>query len=68
MLYEILNITSETPSRCHEQGEKEAVPVAVLFSGGLDSMILAALLDQCIDPKCKHFSAMFSEINFRYSD
>ncbi|CAN7102235.1 unnamed protein product [Brassica rapa subsp. narinosa] len=33
------------------QGEKEAVPVAVLFSGGLDSMILAALLDQCIDPK-----------------
>ncbi|EFH51481.1 hypothetical protein ARALYDRAFT_484275 [Arabidopsis lyrata subsp. lyrata] len=33
------------------QGEKEAVPVAVLFSGGLDSMILAALLDQCLDPK-----------------
>ncbi|KAM0001974.1 putative asparagine synthase (glutamine-hydrolyzing) [Helianthus debilis subsp. tardiflorus] len=26
-------------------------PVAVLFSGGLDSMILAALLDQCLDPK-----------------
>ncbi|KAL1216643.1 hypothetical protein V5N11_029366 [Cardamine amara subsp. amara] len=33
------------------QGEKEVVPVAVLFSGGLDSMILAALLDQCLDPK-----------------
>ncbi|KAL0761382.1 hypothetical protein Bca101_077532 [Brassica carinata] len=29
----------------------EVVPVAVLFSGGLDSMILAALLDQCLDPK-----------------
>ncbi|KAL6983325.1 hypothetical protein U1Q18_016713, partial [Sarracenia purpurea var. burkii] len=26
-------------------------PVAVLFSGGLDSMILAALLDDCLDPK-----------------
>ncbi|KAF9591563.1 hypothetical protein IFM89_004617 [Coptis chinensis] len=25
------------------------VPVAILFSGGLDSMILAALLDQCLD-------------------
>ncbi|CAN8253673.1 unnamed protein product [Cochlearia groenlandica] len=35
------------------QGEKEVVPVAVLFSGGLDSMILAALLDQCLDPKYK---------------
>ncbi|KAE8023129.1 hypothetical protein FH972_008872 [Carpinus fangiana] len=28
----------------------ELAPVAVLFSGGLDSMILAALLDQCLDP------------------
>ncbi|KAF8021392.1 hypothetical protein BT93_G1739 [Corymbia citriodora subsp. variegata] len=26
-------------------------PVAVLFSGGLDSMIIAAILDQCIDPQ-----------------
>ncbi|PIA57680.1 hypothetical protein AQUCO_00600423v1 [Aquilegia coerulea] len=26
------------------------VPVAVLFSGGLDSMILAALLDKCLEP------------------
>ncbi|XVF03184.1 hypothetical protein REPUB_Repub04eG0239300 [Reevesia pubescens] len=30
--------------------EKETVPVAVLFSGGLDSMVLAALLDECLDP------------------
>ncbi|TQD89324.1 hypothetical protein C1H46_025173 [Malus baccata] len=29
---------------------KEIVPVAVLFSGGLDSMIIAALLHQCLDP------------------
>ncbi|CAH1450815.1 unnamed protein product [Lactuca virosa] len=26
-------------------------PVAVLFSGGLDFMILAALLDECLDSK-----------------
>ncbi|PKI44423.1 hypothetical protein CRG98_035155, partial [Punica granatum] len=33
-------------------GRKEQlVPVAVLFSGGLDSMILAALLEQCLDPQ-----------------
>ncbi|MBA0743973.1 hypothetical protein Gogos_006619 [Gossypium gossypioides] len=32
------------------QAQKETVPVAVLFSGGLDSMIIAALLDQCLDP------------------
>ncbi|CAL4891493.1 unnamed protein product [Urochloa decumbens] len=32
-------------------GDEELAPIAVLFSGGLDSMILAALLDQCIDPK-----------------
>ncbi|XP_028754081.1 asparagine synthetase domain-containing protein 1-like [Neltuma alba] len=31
-------------------GQEGYVPVAVLFSGGLDSMILAALLDQCLDP------------------
>lgn len=30
--------------------EKEFVPVAVLFSGGLDSMIIAALLHECLDP------------------
>ncbi|GMH27571.1 hypothetical protein Nepgr_029414 [Nepenthes gracilis] len=33
----------------YRQGEP--VPVAVLFSGGLDSMILAALLHQCLDPR-----------------
>ncbi|KAL6847334.1 hypothetical protein ACP4OV_023187 [Aristida adscensionis] len=30
---------------------EELGPIAVLFSGGLDSMILSALLDQCIDSK-----------------
>ncbi|GLU09562.1 hypothetical protein SLE2022_264150 [Rubroshorea leprosula] len=30
--------------------QSEPVPVAILFSGGLDSMILAALLDQCLAP------------------
>ncbi|KAM2764894.1 hypothetical protein COP1_021023 [Malus domestica] len=30
--------------------EQEFVPVAVLFSGGLDSMIIAALLHECLDP------------------
>lgn len=33
--------------------EKEFVPVAVLFSGGLDSMIIAALLHECLDLSCK---------------
>ncbi|XP_021299708.1 asparagine synthetase domain-containing protein 1 [Herrania umbratica] len=33
--------------------QNENVPLAVLFSGGLDSMILAALLDECLDPNCK---------------
>ncbi|XP_027345728.1 asparagine synthetase domain-containing protein 1 isoform X2 [Abrus precatorius] len=32
------------------QGQEKFVPVAILFSGGLDSMILAALLDKCLDP------------------
>ncbi|KAF2325442.1 hypothetical protein GH714_028736 [Hevea brasiliensis] len=32
-----------------DSGQEELVPVAVLFSGGLDSMILAALLDECLD-------------------
>ncbi|PON64653.1 Asparagine synthase family amidotransferase [Trema orientale] len=31
--------------------EKQLVPVAILFSGGLDSMILAALLNVCLDPR-----------------
>uniref|UniRef100_A0A0E0MNW8 Asparagine synthetase domain-containing protein n=1 Tax=Oryza punctata TaxID=4537 RepID=A0A0E0MNW8_ORYPU len=29
--------------------DDELAPIAILFSGGLDSMILAALLDQCLD-------------------
>ncbi|XP_057858625.2 uncharacterized protein LOC131067563 isoform X2 [Cryptomeria japonica] len=32
---------------------KKQIPVAVLFSGGLDSMILAALLHQCLDHNCE---------------
>lgn len=32
--------------------DAELAPIAILFSGGLDSMILAALLDQCLDSKC----------------
>ncbi|KAL5553618.1 hypothetical protein UlMin_041019 [Ulmus minor] len=31
--------------------QNELVPVAILFSGGLDSMILAALLDDCLNPR-----------------
>ncbi|KAM0872361.1 hypothetical protein ACQ4PT_038790 [Festuca glaucescens] len=31
--------------------DEELDPIAILFSGGLDSMILAALLDQCLDSK-----------------
>uniref|UniRef100_A0A0E0FDE0 Asparagine synthetase domain-containing protein n=1 Tax=Oryza meridionalis TaxID=40149 RepID=A0A0E0FDE0_9ORYZ len=31
--------------------DDELAPIAILFSGGLDSMILAALLDQCLDSK-----------------
>lgn len=32
-------------------GNEGYAPIAVLFSGGLDSMILAALLNQCLNPK-----------------
>lgn len=37
----------------NENREEKLVPVALLFSGGLDSMILAALLDECLDARCK---------------
>lgn len=37
----------------HEDEMDDHSPIAILFSGGLDSMILAAILDQCIDSKCK---------------
>ncbi|XP_021756673.1 asparagine synthetase domain-containing protein 1-like isoform X2 [Chenopodium quinoa] len=30
-------------------GRENSVPVAILFSGGLDSMILAAILHECLD-------------------
>ncbi|KAL5761619.1 hypothetical protein ACOSP7_017883 [Xanthoceras sorbifolium] len=33
-----------------DRRQEEHSPVAVLFSGGLDSMILAALLNECLDP------------------
>ncbi|KAK2636042.1 hypothetical protein Ddye_030834 [Dipteronia dyeriana] len=33
-----------------DRRQEELAPVAVLFSGGLDSMILAALLNECLDP------------------
>ncbi|XXG55544.1 hypothetical protein AAC387_Pa03g3192 [Persea americana] len=35
----------------NENREEKLVPVALLFSGGLDSMILAALLDECLDAR-----------------
>lgn len=35
-------------------GQGKDAPIAVLFSGGLDSMIIAALLHQCIDSVCKY--------------
>lgn len=36
-----------------EERIEKCAPIAVLFSGGLDSMILAALLDQCLAPNCE---------------
>ncbi|XP_052206075.1 uncharacterized protein LOC127810572 isoform X2 [Diospyros lotus] len=44
-----LNLTFKA-EKCDNKQKGDA-PVAVLFSGGLDSMILAALLDECLDPK-----------------
>ncbi|CAO2830204.1 unnamed protein product [Amaranthus hypochondriacus] len=35
----------------HDGGQENHVPVAVLFSGGLDSMILSAILHECLDSK-----------------
>lgn len=43
----LYTICQATVSDVRQEGY---VPVAILFSGGLDSMILAALLDQCLDP------------------
>ena len=39
-------------------GHGDVVPVAVLFSGGLDSMILAAILHECLDAKCRCFDPL----------
>eukprot|EP00249_Psilotum_nudum_P008673 c21436_g1_i1 orf=198-2339(+) len=47
--WEIMGKTNRLRSR--KDGELDAIsPVAILFSGGLDSMILAALADQCLHP------------------
>ncbi|KAK1293009.1 hypothetical protein QJS10_CPB17g00740 [Acorus calamus] len=48
MNFQVTTISHPGKSTLHENTEEEFVPVAVLFSGGLDSMILAALLDQCL--------------------
>ncbi|RWW71685.1 hypothetical protein BHE74_00020564 [Ensete ventricosum] len=44
-----VNVSLQTPRQEDEMGDHS--PIAILFSGGLDSMILAAILDQCIDSK-----------------
>ncbi|KAK2967786.1 hypothetical protein RJ640_008006 [Escallonia rubra] len=44
-----LSTLDQAVTRRHENGGSS--PVAVLFSGGLDSMIIAALLDECLEPK-----------------
>ncbi|KAK7368331.1 hypothetical protein VNO80_10356 [Phaseolus coccineus] len=41
--------------------QEDFVPVAILFSGGLDSMILAALLDKCLDP---HYEIDLLNVSF----
>ncbi|KAJ7943334.1 Asparagine synthetase domain-containing protein 1 [Quillaja saponaria] len=52
----LLNVLRESVMRrasmntIYKTVQENFVPVAVLFSGGLDSMILAALLDECLDP------------------
>ncbi|WOK91635.1 asparagine synthetase domain-containing protein 1 isoform X2 [Canna indica] len=35
----------------HEYTMDDNAPIALLFSGGLDSMILAAILDKCLEPR-----------------
>ncbi|KAE8779023.1 Asparagine synthetase domain-containing protein 1 [Hordeum vulgare] len=45
------NVNILCQSDLNKLKEAELAPIAILFSGGLDSMILAALLDQCLDSK-----------------
>ncbi|KAK3136838.1 hypothetical protein QOZ80_5BG0443200 [Eleusine coracana subsp. coracana] len=45
------NVNALLQGSLHKHRDEELAPIAVLFSGGLDSMILAALLDQCVDSK-----------------
>lgn len=47
------NFTSYDSKQKPVSEEHADAPVAVLFSGGLDSMILAALVDECLQPHCK---------------
>ncbi|MQL72891.1 hypothetical protein Taro_005267 [Colocasia esculenta] len=42
-------LSSTFQNNLHQTLQEKFAPFAVLFSGGLDSMILAALLDQCLN-------------------
>lgn len=48
----------------HDGGQRN--PVAVLFSGGVDSMILAAILHECLDAMCRFFIFLRS-MSLKYS-
>jgi asparagine synthetase B (glutamine-hydrolysing) len=51
LLYTLLIVHSCGQDDLNKLKDDELAPIAILFSGGLDSMILAALLDQCLDSK-----------------
>ncbi|XP_020096661.1 asparagine synthetase domain-containing protein 1 isoform X1 [Ananas comosus] len=44
-------VSREFQGDLHEVRGEGSTPIAILFSGGLDSMILGALLDKCLNPK-----------------